>query len=200
MPLWSPEQLADIEALANAPAVALRNFREAASAATAQGALSALIIAAEALAGPVPKVRKCQCGGEVACPICGKPAVSPFPDQARLEEILGPTAYKALYRGTPKGGPVRNKLVHGGAVPASQILGLLQDCYDRVLGYLRQSCDLKSVVPVLNAPRSFTQWEYFGHYGRLTDATIPDIALLDEGWPTQPNVELVDPPANEVKI
>jgi len=70
--------------------------------------------------GPRPQSAQVQCGGEVACPSCGKPAVSPFPDQARLEGILGPAAYKALYRGTPKGGSVRNKLVHGSIVPAGQ--------------------------------------------------------------------------------
>lgn len=196
MPLWSADQLGDIDALADAPAVALRNFREAATAGTSQGALSSLIIAAEALAGSLPKVRKCQCGGEVACPSCGKAAVSPFPDQARLEAILGSTAYKGLYRGSAKGGPVRNKLVHGSPVPADQILDLLEEAYNRVLDYFRQTFGLKSVGPIQNAPRSFTRWEYFAHYARMKDGTQPDIVRLDDGWPTQTSVELVDPPAN----
>ncbi len=195
MPLWSAEQVADIDALAKAPVTALRSFREAAGASTAQGALAALIIAAEALAGAVSKARKCACGGTVVCPGCGKPAMSPFPDQARLETILGTTTYKGLYRGTHKGGAVRNKLLHGSAVSTEQILELLQDSYDHILAYLRQTYGLRSVRPIVNAPRSFTQWEYFAHFARLKDGSVPDIILLDEGWPAQSHVEWVDPPA-----
>lgn len=194
MPLWNDEQRHDIERLASVPSSALRNFREAANASTVQGALSALVMAAEALAGNVQKARKCQCGGQVACAECGKPAVSPFPDKERLEQILGEASYKALYRGTKKGGAVRNKLMHGTVVPMMQVLGLTQNSYDRVLEYLRQTYGLKTVGSIANAPRSFTQWEYFAHYARLKSGAVPDLPLLDDGWPAQPDVDLINPP------
>jgi hypothetical protein len=186
MPLWSPEQLDDVQALSNAPEIALRNFREAANASMAQSALSALIIASEALAGTVQKVRKCQCGGQVACPECGKQASSPFSDEGKLQAILGETAYKELYRGTAKRGPVRHKLLHGSGVPTGQILTLLQNAYEHFLGYMQQTYNLKSVKSMVNAPRSFTQFEYFADFGRMSDGSVPDIALLDGGWPCHP--------------
>lgn len=183
------EDVQDVEKLSSIERPAALSFlREATVAYTAQTALTMCVIAAESLAGQGRTTGSCE--------ECQHKYAYSATNREELEEILGDELYGTLYR---QHGALRNKLFHG--VPIDDAAGLNGLVYAKIHEYLTSKLGLKDRSSMINAPRTFANFQYgnvairvgddFGDFDlkRLEGAVF---RLIDEPHQDESSLEILN--------
>jgi hypothetical protein len=134
-----------------------------------------------------------ECGEIQKCKKCDLEQVFSSSDRAKLEEIVGHEMYQRLY--IKDHGSLRHRLFHGNVMPDKDVTEVVPGVYENILEYFKKTLGLKTIIKIVNAPRSFTSFEHGGLFLRANGGAPIDLLTLEAHWRDTSKFEFTTEPA-----